>query len=82
MSAKDIIAAALEYEENFEKFQVSVKELSEEERDEVKKLFNQVTKDDKLGDVLFDTESSFDDVKSRIHSLDDEDQQKFIGAML
>ena len=74
--------AALEQEENFEKFQESIKQLTEEERDEMKNCFNKVTSDDDLGNVLFDTENSFYDVKYKIDSLSDEDQQKFIGAML
>ena len=48
----------------------------------MKNCFNKVTSDDDLGDVLFDTEISFYDVKCKIDSLSDEDQQKFIGAML
>ena len=48
----------------------------------MKNCFNKVTSHDDLGDVLFDTENSLDDVKYKIDSFSDEDEQKFIGAML
>ena len=48
----------------------------------MKSYFNQVTSHDDLGDILFDTGNSFDDVKIKIADLDDEDQQKFICAIM
>ena len=81
MSTRDIIEA-LEQEENFQKFQNAVNQLSDEELDETKSYFNQVTSHDDLGDILFYTGNSFDDVKIKIADLDDEDQQKFICAIM
>ena len=47
----------------------------------MREYFNTVTSEDDLGDVLFSGESCFDDVKSKVNSLDDESQKLFTNAV-
>ena len=68
--------------ENFEKFQDDFNALPDEERDEMRNYFNQVTDSDDLGDTLFDSGNTFDDVNAKISSLSDDDQGKFICAVV
>ena len=62
---KGTLAAAVileAFEENFDTMHEQIDNLTEQERDEMREYFNSVTSEGDLGDVLFGSDNTFEDL--------------------
>ena len=72
MSAAVILEAL---EENYDAMHEALADLDEKELEEMREYFNSATSDGDIGDVLFSSDNTFEDVRDKINALDDEGQK-------
>ena len=68
-----IILEALE--ENYDAMHEAIADLDEKELEEMREYFNSATSEGDIGDVLFSSDNTFEDVRDKINALDDEGQK-------
>ena len=71
MSAQVILEAL---EENYDAMHQAIADFDDKELDELKEYFNSATSEGDIGDVLFNSDNTFEDVRDKINALDDEGQ--------
>ena len=75
---RGVLAAAVileALEENYDAMHEAIAELDDKELDEMKAYFNSATSEGDIGDVLFNSDNTFEDVRDKINALDDEGQK-------
>ena len=62
-------------EENYDTMHEAIADLDEKELEEMKEYFNSATSEGDIGDVLFNSDNTFEDIRDKINALDDEGQK-------